>query len=241
MLLLVNSFKFVVVFRCSFLRTFQCVMLFHFASTLEIRCVTSRTFNDRFCIRCNAQVPICDCFWRDGVVLAFECVYHMFLMMCVNCDDIGVMKFERKSGCLMGEIKNVGRDAVRVMMCFVMWSSVCFCVYGVCCVSWLCVFSLVNVRFLVFLCTTTQITTCRQIHLTRDFFSTLSSLCTHHIVAQACLHKRAFHPHVITCLSFCCFLVLSSSSVSRASSFVSHFYLFLVLNFNSHVVEVAEH
>ena len=25
---------------------------------------------------------------------------------------------------------------------------------------------------------------CRQIHLTRDFFSTLSSVCTHHIVAQ---------------------------------------------------------
>ena len=25
---------------------------------------------------------------------------------------------------------------------------------------------------------------CRQIHLTRDFFSTVSSLCTHHIVAQ---------------------------------------------------------
>ena len=39
---------------------------------------------------------------------------------------------------------------------------------------------------------------CRQIHLTRDFFSTLSSLCTHHIGAQgsrcrsACLIKKMF-------------------------------------------------
>ena len=52
----------------------------------------------------------------------------------------------------------------------------------------------------------------------------LSSLCTHHIVAQAqgvarrvCI--KHVHPHVITCLSVCCFLVLSSSSVSRTPTF----------------------
>ena len=63
---------------------------------------------------------------------------------------------------------------------------------------------------------------CRQMHLTRDSFSTLSSLCTHHIVAQGVARRvcrKHVHPHVITCLSVCCFLVLSSSSVSRASTF----------------------
>ena len=84
---------------------------------------------------------------------------------------------------------------------------------------------------------------CRQMHLTRDFFSTHSSLCAHHIVAQGvaapCLHKNNVHPHVITCLSVCCSFVLSSSSVSRASTFFFHFYLFSVLNFNLHVVETA--
>ena len=62
----------------------------------------------------------------------------------------------------------------------------------------------------------------RQIHLTRDFFSTLSSLCTHHIVAQGVARRvciKHVHPDVITCLSVCCFFVLSSSSVSRASTF----------------------
>ena len=71
--------------------------------------------------------------------------------------------------------------------------------------------------------------------LTQDFFSTLSSLCTHHIVAQGVARRvciKHVHPHVITCLSVCCFLVLSSSSVSRALYFLSHFYLFSVLNFN---------
>ena len=51
---------------------------------------------------------------------------------------------------------------------------------------------------------------------------TLSSLCTHHIVAQGAARRACIqrvHPHVITCLSVCCFLVLSSSSVSRASTF----------------------
>ena len=38
---------------------------------------------------------------------------------------------------------------------------------------------------------------CRQIHFTRDFFSTLSSLCTHHIACGSrcrttCLHKKMF-------------------------------------------------
>ena len=57
------------------------------------------------------------------------------------------------------------------------------------------------------------------------FFShicTLSSLCTHHIVAQGVARRvciKHVHPHVITCLSVCCVLVLSSSSVSRASTF----------------------
>ena len=57
------------------------------------------------------------------------------------------------------------------------------------------------------------------------FFSnicTLSSLCTHHIVAQGVAQRvcmKLVQPHVITCLSVCCFLLLSSSSVSRASTF----------------------
>ena len=58
--------------------------------------------------------------------------------------------------------------------------------------------------------------------LTRDSFSTLSSLCTHHIVAQGVARRvciKHVHPHLITCRSLCCFLVLSSSSVSRASTF----------------------
>ena len=59
------------------------------------------------------------------------------------------------------------------------------------------------------------------------FFShiwTLSSLCTHDVVAQGFARRvciKHVHPHVITCLSVCCFLVLSSSSVSRAST-LSH-------------------
>ena len=63
---------------------------------------------------------------------------------------------------------------------------------------------------------------CGQNTLTRDFFSTLSSLCTHHSVAQGVARRvciKHVHPHVITCLSVCCFLVLSSCSVSRASTF----------------------
>ena len=57
---------------------------------------------------------------------------------------------------------------------------------------------------------------CGQDTLTRDVFSTLSSLCSR--VARSVCMKHV-HPHVITCLSVCCFLVLSSSSVSRVSSF----------------------
>ena len=63
---------------------------------------------------------------------------------------------------------------------------------------------------------------CGQNTLTRDFFSTTSSLCTHHIVAQGVARRvrmKHVHPHVITCLSVCSLLVLSSSSVSRASAF----------------------
>ena len=46
---------------------------------------------------------------------------------------------------------------------------------------------------------------------------TLSSLCTHHIVAQGVARRvciKHVHPRVITCLSVCCFLVLSSSCLS---------------------------
>ena len=76
------------------------------------------------------------------------------------------------------------------------------------------------------------------------FFLTFSSLCTHHTVAQGVARRvciKHVHPHVITCLSVCCFLVLSSSSVSRPLLSLSHFYLFSVLNFNLHDVEYAEH
>ena len=37
------------------------------------------------------------------------------------------------------------------------------------------------------------------------------------VARRVCI--KHVHPHVITCLSVCCFLVLSSSSVSRASTF----------------------
>ena len=48
-----------------------------------------------------------------------------------------------------------------------------------------------------------------------------SHIC-HHIMAQSVARRvciKHVHPHVTTCLSVCCFLVLSSSSVSRASTF----------------------
>ena len=44
--------------------------------------------------------------------------------------------------------------------------------------------------------------------LTRDFFSTPSPMCTHHIVAHGVARRvciKHVHPHVITCLSVCCF------------------------------------
>ena len=50
---------------------------------------------------------------------------------------------------------------------------------------------------------------CGQNTLTCDFFSTLSSLRTHHIVAQGVARRvciKHIHPHVITCLGVCCFL-----------------------------------
>ena len=54
------------------------------------------------------------------------------------------------------------------------------------------------------------------------FSRTLSSLCTDHSVAQGVARRvciKHVHPNVITCLSVCCFFVLYSSSVSRASTF----------------------
>ena len=45
---------------------------------------------------------------------------------------------------------------------------------------------------------------CRQIHLTREFFSNTFTLCTHHIVAQGVFCAQSLHLHVIhdvTCLS----------------------------------------
>ena len=50
----------------------------------------------------------------------------------------------------------------------------------------------------------------------------ISSLCTCTRMAQGVARRvciKHVHPHVITCLSVGCFLVLSSSSVSRASAF----------------------
>ena len=83
---------------------------------------------------------------------------------------------------------------------------------------------------------------CGQNTFTRDFFSTLSSLCTHHIVAQGVARRlciKHVHPHVITCLSVCCLLVCL---LCLSCHYVfSHFYLFSVPNFNSHDVENAEH
>ena len=48
---------------------------------------------------------------------------------------------------------------------------------------------------------------CRQIHLTREFFSNIFTLCTHHIVAQGVFGAHSLHLHVIhdvTCLSVRC-------------------------------------
>ena len=71
---------------------------------------------------------------------------------------------------------------------------------------------------------------CGQNTLTARFSRTYAylTLCTHHIVAQGVARRvcmKHVHPHVISCLSVCCFLVLSSSTVSRASTF----FLLLVL------------
>ena len=48
---------------------------------------------------------------------------------------------------------------------------------------------------------------CRQIHLTRDFFPTYWTLCTHHIVAPRCRSVCLTKSLVITCLSVGCFFV----------------------------------
>ena len=62
----------------------------------------------------------------------------------------------------------------------------------------------------------------RQIHLTRDLFSRYLTLWhTSHCGSwcrSMCLTKIT-HAHVITCLSVCCSLTLSSSFLSRASTF----------------------
>ena len=69
---------------------------------------------------------------------------------------------------------------------------------------------------------------CRQIHLTREFFSNTFALCTHHIVAQGLFGAHSLHLHVIhdvTCLSVRClfsFCVLPLS-LSRASAFSALF------------------
>ena len=78
---------------------------------------------------------------------------------------------------------------------------------------------------------------CRQIQLTRNFFSTLSSLCTHHIVAHDVSAQNMFN-HMSESLLFPCFVFFLCLSCLH---FLSHFYLFSGLNFNLHVVENAEH
>ena len=85
---------------------------------------------------------------------------------------------------------------------------------------------------------------CRQKHLTRDFFSTLSSLCTHHIVTQGVTRHVCMKRCSCTChdmferLLFPCFVFFLCLSCLY---FFSHFYLFSVLLFNFHVVKTAEH
>ena len=85
---------------------------------------------------------------------------------------------------------------------------------------------------------------CRQIHLTRDFFSTLSSLCTHHIVAQGAARRVCIKTCSCTChhvserLLFPCFVFFLCLSCLYV---LSHFYLFSVLLFDFHVVKTAEH
>ena len=76
------------------------------------------------------------------------------------------------------------------------------------------------------------------------FFSTLSSLCTHHIVAQG-VARRVWHKtcsstchHMSERLLFPCFVFFLCLSCLY---FLSHFYLFSVLNFKFHEVEHAEH
>ena len=80
--------------------------------------------------------------------------------------------------------------------------------------------------------------------LTRDIFSTLSSLCTHHLVAQGVARRVCIKRCSCTChhmserLLFPCFVFFLCLS---CLNFLSHFYLFSVLNFNLHDVENAEH
>ena len=87
-------------------------------------------------------------------------------------------------------------------------------------------------------------TLCGQNTLTRDFFSTLSPLCTHHIVAQGvarrvCIkHVDPHCHHMSERLLFPCFVFFLCLSCLYV---LSHFYLVSVPNFNSHDVENAEH
>ena len=66
---------------------------------------------------------------------------------------------------------------------------------------------------------------CRQIHLTRDFFSNTFTLCTHHIVAQGVFGARSFHLHVIhdvACLSVRCLFLFCLLSLPLAPQLFSH-------------------
>ena len=79
-------------------------------------------------------------------------------------------------------------------------------------------------------------------HETFDIFDLVHTSHCGSRCRTTCLQKKHVHPHVITCLSVCCFLVLSFFFLCLSCLyFLSHFYLFSVLNFNLHVVEYAEH
>ena len=77
---------------------------------------------------------------------------------------------------------------------------------------------------------------CGQNTLTRDSFSTLSSLCTHHIVTQGAARRVCMKTCSSTChhmserVLFPCFVFFLCLSCLYV---LSHFYLFSVLNFNS--------
>ena len=70
---------------------------------------------------------------------------------------------------------------------------------------------------------------CEQNILTRSFSRHFHPYAHMTLWRMTCLRKNV-HAHVITCVSVCCFFVLSSSSVSRASSFSLTFTCSLFLN-----------